>query len=74
LRGRAADEIINLLLEGINEAKKDGLPVTVIESEQDAIMYAYDNATQGSLVTLLADKVDTSLELIKRLKEGEDRI
>jgi cyanophycin synthetase len=74
LRGRTADEIISLLHEGINETKKDGLRVTTILSEKEAILHAYKNATTGSLVTLLADKVDASLELINQLKEEEERI
>ena len=74
LRGRTAKGIINLIVEGINETKLKELPVTIISSEKEAIEYAYKNAQPGSLITLLADKVDASLELIKRLKEEEDRI
>ena len=74
LRGRTADEIINLLLEGINEAKTTDIPVTVIISEKEAILYAYKKAQPGSLITLLADKVEESLELIKKLKEEEEEI
>jgi cyanophycin synthetase len=73
LRGRTADEIIKLLKHGINESKKEDIPVTVILNEKDAIMHAYTHAKPGSLITLLADKVDTSLELIKKLKEEEDK-
>ncbi|MCW3107264.1 MAG: cphA, partial [Segetibacter sp.] len=74
LRGRTADEIISLLVEGINEMKPKDIPVTIILSEKEAVLHAYKNARPGSLITLLADKVDTSLELIKKLKEEEERI
>jgi cyanophycin synthetase len=74
LRGRTAEEIVDLLMEGIDETKSKDIPVTTILSEKDAILYAYKNAKPGSLITLLADKVDASLELIKRLKEEEERI
>jgi cyanophycin synthetase len=74
LRGRTAEEIIRLLEEGINETKPKDVPVTVIPSEKEAILHAYNNAKPGSLITLLADKVEASLELIKRLKEEEERI
>ena len=74
LRGRTAEEIINLIVEGINETKLKDLPVTVISSEKEAILHAYKNAQPGSIITLLADKVEASLELIKKLKEEEERI
>ena len=73
LRGRTADEIINLLKEGINEIKPSDGSVTVLQNEKEAIMHAYTNAKPGSLVTLLADHVDESLAFIKKLKEEEDR-
>lgn len=73
LRGRTADEIINLLREGINEARQDHLAVTVLPGEKEAIMHAFSSAKQGSLITLLADHVDESLEFIKKLKEEEDK-
>lgn len=74
LRGRSSEEIIDLLKAGINEAKEVDLPVTIILNEKEAILHAYKNAKPGSLVILLADKVDASLELVKKLKEEEDRI
>jgi cyanophycin synthetase len=74
LRGRTADEIVNLLIEGINENKPENLSVTVILSEKEAIMHACSNAKPGSLITLLADKVHESLEFVKSLKEEEDKV
>lgn len=74
LRGRTAEEIIGLLTEGIDETKTKDIPVTVILSEKEALLHAYKNAQPGSLITLLADKVDASLELIKKLKEEEETI
>jgi cyanophycin synthetase len=72
LRGRTANEIINLLIEGINDTKSKDIPVSVMKSEKEALAHAYSNARPGSLVILLADKVETSLDLIKKLKEEED--
>lgn len=72
LRGRTADAIVELLIEGINEAKTRDLPVQVIQKEKDAIMYAYKNATPGSLVTIMCDVVPDALEFVKNLKEQED--
>jgi len=74
LRGRSAEEIVDLLKEGIDQGKPKEVPVTIILKERDAILHAYQHASPGSLITLLADKVDASLELIKQLKEEEEAI
>ncbi|MGI8950872.1 MAG: cyanophycin synthetase [Chitinophagaceae bacterium] len=73
LRGRTADEIVNLLIEGINEAKTHDIPVKIILREEDAIMYAHDNAKPGSLITIMCDVVSEALEMVKGLKEKEDK-
>jgi cyanophycin synthetase len=72
LRGRTADEIVNLLVEGINENKTKEIPVRIILNEKDAIMHAYNNAKPGSLVTIMCDVVAEALDMIKGLKEKED--
>jgi cyanophycin synthetase len=72
LRGRTAEEIVNLLVEGINEAKTKDLPIEIIYNEEDAIMHAYNNAKQGSLITIMCDVVSEALDFIKNLKEKED--
>lgn len=72
LRGRTAEEIVNLLVEGINEARTKDIPLEIIYKEEDAIMYAYNNAKQGSLITIMCDVVSEALDFIKNLKEKED--
>ncbi len=72
LRGRTAEEIVNLLVEGINETKPKEIPVEIIYNEKEAIMYAYNNAKPGSLITIMCDVVAEALDLIKGLKEKED--
>lgn len=72
LRGRTAEEIVQLLIEGINESKTREIPVVVIHREKDAIMHAYQNATPGSLITIMCDVVPDALEFIRQLKEDED--
>lgn len=74
LRGRTADEIVDLLQRGIKQSSKPGIPVSVILQEEEALIYAYENAPEGALITLLADKVDSSIQLIKELKEEEDKM
>jgi cyanophycin synthetase len=72
LRGRTAEEIVNLLVEGINETKTKDIPVTIILNEKEAIMHAYHTAKPGSLITIMCDVVAEALDLIKGLKEKED--
>ena len=72
LRGRTAEEIINLLVEGINESKTKDIPVTIMSNESEAIMYAYKNAKPGSFITIMCDVVPDALAFIKNLKEEEE--
>src|SRR6185295_16440997 len=51
LRGKTADEIIALLVEGINENNINDIPVTILNSEREAIMYAYRNVKPNSFIT-----------------------
>ena len=72
LRGRTAEEIVNLLVSGINETRTKEIPVEIIYNEKEAIMHAYENAKPGSLITIMCDVVAEALEMIRTLKEKED--
>jgi cyanophycin synthetase len=72
LRGRTAENIVELLVEGINENKQKDIPITIIYNEKEAIMHAYNTAKPGSLITIMCDVVAEALDLIKQLKEKED--
>jgi cyanophycin synthetase len=72
LRGRTAENIVELLVQGIEQAGKKDMPVTIILNEKEAIMHAYNNAKPGSLITIMCDVVAEALDLIKGLKEKED--
>jgi cyanophycin synthetase len=72
LRGRTADEIIQLLKEGI-EKVNPSLPTIIIPNEDEALEYAYANTPQGSLVTIMCDVVARALDKIKELKEREEK-
>jgi len=73
LRGRTKEEIVNLLVEGINQTKTKDIPITIIYNEKEAITYAYENAKPGSLITIMCDVVVEALDMIKKLKEDEDK-
>lgn len=72
LRGRTADEIINLLKEGI-ENVNTSLPVLVIPDENEALEYIYANYRQGALYTVMCDVVAGALDKIKELKDREEK-
>ena len=73
LRGRTAQEIVNLLVEGINQTKTKDIPITIIFNEKEAITFAYENAKPGSLITIMCDVVVEALDMIRKLKEDEDK-
>lgn len=71
LRGRTAEEIINLLQEGIKKVNPN-LPTKVIANENEAIEYIYNNARHGALYTIMCDVIAGALDKIKELKAKED--
>lgn len=72
LRGRTAEEIVDLLVEGIKKTQPKEIPLKIILNERDAITWAYNNAPQGSLITIMCDVVADALDFINGLKEKED--
>lgn len=72
LRGRTAEEIVELLVAGINENNEKQIPITIIYNEKEAILHAYNTVKPGSLITITCDVVSEALDLIKNLKEKED--
>src|SRR6185295_4007928 len=61
LRGRTADEIINLLKEGIDSVNPD-IPTMIIPNEDQALDYIYENARPGALYTIMCDVVARALD------------
>jgi cyanophycin synthetase len=72
LRGRTADEIIELLQRGIKSVNPD-VPTMVIPNEDQALEYIYENHTKGALYTVMCDVVAGALDKIKQLKERESQ-
>ncbi|MEP6724703.1 MAG: cyanophycin synthetase, partial [Bacteroidota bacterium] len=73
LRGRTADEIINLLKEGITNVNPV-LPIMVIPNENEALEYIYANAKPGALYTVMCDVVSGALDKLRELKEREQAV
>ncbi len=71
LRGRTADDILNLLEEGVRTVNKE-IPVSVIADETAALNHSYESCAEGALVTVMCDSVTGTLAKIKSLKEKEE--
>ncbi len=74
LRGRSAENIVELLVDGIKATQTKEIPLTIIYNEKEAIMHAYNTAKAGSLITIMCDVVAEALDLIKDLKEKEENV
>jgi len=70
LRGRTADEIIDLLKQGIEKVNRD-IPTMIIPDENEALEYIYANHKPGALYTIMCDVVAGALDKLRELKERE---
>ncbi len=70
LRGRSADEIMNLLEEGVRSVNKE-ISITKIANENLALEYVYAHHKPGALYTIMCDVVAGALDKIKELKDRE---
>lgn len=75
LRGRTEEEIINLILEGIEESGRD-ITYEIIPKETEAIKHAINSADEGTFITALSDVVTNAIEIVQQYldKENEDGI
>jgi cyanophycin synthetase len=72
LRGRTEEELIRMLNDGIKK-KDPNKKTTVIPSEKEAITFAVNNATKGSLIILCSDVIPEALDLVTKFKDQEAR-
>jgi cyanophycin synthetase len=72
LRGRTAEEIIDLLQQGIRNVNPN-IPTMIIPNEDQALDYIYENPKQGGLYTIMCDVVARALDKIKELKVREEK-
>ncbi|GGD29162.1 cyanophycin synthetase [Flavobacterium orientale] len=75
LRGRTEQEIIDLILEGIQKANR---PVTyeIITKEIEAIKHAINIADEGTFITALSDVVTNAIDIVQEYldKENEESL
>ena len=71
LRGRTPQEILDLLIIGIQSIDKDK-KIIIVADEATAIKNSIKEATKGSFIVLTSDAIPDSIQLIRELKETED--
>jgi len=70
LRGREAEDIVRLLVEGIQE-KKPGQSYEYIPKEIEALKHAFTIAKPGTFITALSDVIDNAIEVVESYMEEE---
>lgn len=71
LRGRTEQEIIDLILDGIQKANR---PVTyeIITKEVEAIKHAISIAEEGTFITALSDVVTNAIDIVQEYLDKEN--
>ncbi len=70
LRGRTAENIVNLLVEGIKEANPNA-SYEYIPKEVEALKHAFTMAKPGTFITALSDVIDNAIEVVNSYLEKE---
>jgi cyanophycin synthetase len=70
LRGRTKEELTHLLTEGLHEVRPDSM-ITVISTEQDAILHAMHHAPKDAFIVVLADHVLEAIDFVKAAQQQE---
>jgi cyanophycin synthetase len=75
LRGRTAEEIIELILEGIQKVDRK-VTYEIIPKEIEAIKHAISIAEEGTFITALSDVVTNAIEIVQEYldKENEENL
>ena len=70
LRGREADDIVRLLVEGIKEINPNQ-SYEYIPKEVDALNHAFTLAKPGTFITALSDVIDNAIEVVQGYMDKE---
>ena len=70
LRGREADDIVRLLVEGIKQADPNK-SYEYIPKEIEALKHALDTAKPGSFITALSDVIDNAITVVQSYLDKE---
>ena len=66
LRGRTEEEIINLILEGLQEGDAS-VTHEVVSLEVEAIKHAISIAEEGTYIVALSDVIDNAIDIVQSL-------
>jgi cyanophycin synthetase len=64
LRGRKAEDIVKLLVEGIHESNPQQ-SYEYIPKEVEALNHAFSLAKKGTFITALSDVIDNAIEVVQ---------
>jgi cyanophycin synthetase len=70
LRGRTEEEIINLILKGINSVDKK-ISYEIIPKEVEAIKHAISTAQPGTFITALSDVITNAIDIVQSYLDKE---
>ena len=70
LRGREAEDIVRLLVEGIKEVNESA-SYEYIPKEVEALKHAFTIAKPGTFITALSDVIDNAIELVQTYLDKE---
>jgi cyanophycin synthetase len=70
LRGRQAEDIVRLLVEGIREKYPDK-SYEYIPKEVEALRHAFSIAKPGTFITALSDVIDNAIDVVESYMEEE---
>jgi cyanophycin synthetase len=70
LRGRTEQEIIDLILKGINSVDKK-ITYEIIPKEVEAIKHAISTAQPGTFITALSDVITNAIEIVQSYLDKE---
>jgi len=71
LRGRSEEEIIGLIMEGINASGRN-VTHEIITKEVEAIKHAINSAQEGTFITALSDVVTNAIEIVQEYLDKEN--
>ncbi len=71
LRGREEQELIDLILEGI-ELSGNNVTYEIISKEVEAIRHAINSAEEGTFITALSDVVTNAIEIVQHYLDKEN--
>ena len=71
LRGRTEEEIIGLILEGINSSGKE-VTYEIIPKEIEALKHAINIAQEGTYITALSDVLTNAIDIVQSYLDKEN--